>query len=70
MSIYGTSTGIIHTVTRAIAEIEYETSETLVPFNLVKYTDKDSGGLITDGAVVQMNFGGYSWKFMIVYKGG
>ncbi len=68
VSIRDTTTGTTHLVTQAIVEIDYEITETLVPFNLVKYTDRDSGGLITDAAVAQMDFGEYSGKFMIVYK--
>jgi hypothetical protein len=68
LSIRDTTTDIIHPVTQAIVEIDYEVTETVVPFNLVKYTDKDSGRLITDAAVAQVDFGDYSGKFMIVYK--
>lgn len=68
VSIRDTTTGTTHRVAQAIVGIDYEITETLVPFNLVKYADKDSGGLITDAAVAQMEFGAYSGKMMIVYK--
>ena len=62
------ATGAVHRVVKAVAEIEYEVTEQLIPFNLVKYTNTDSGALISDAAVADIDFGSVSGKLMIVYK--
>lgn len=61
-------TGIVHPVVKVLAEVDYETTEQFIPFEMVKYTDSDTGSLITDAAVADVNLGSLSGKLMIVYK--
>jgi hypothetical protein len=56
------ATGTVYPIVKAVAEIEYEVTEEFVPFNLMKYTDSDSGALITDAAVAEVDFGTVSGR--------
>ena len=62
------TTGLVYPIVKALVEIEYEVGEEFIPFNLVKYTNSDSGALITDAAVAEVDFGAVSGRLMIVYK--
>jgi hypothetical protein len=44
------ATGALCSIVNAVAEIEYDVTEDFIPFNLVKYSDTHTGGLITDAA--------------------
>lgn len=62
------ATGTLHPVAKAMADIEYEMTEELIPFNLVKYARSDTGSLVTDAAVADITVGAHRGKLMIVYK--
>jgi hypothetical protein len=62
------TTGNTHRVVKALAAVDYEVTEELVPFNLVTYERSPSGEVITDAAVAQVDLGALKGKFMIVYK--
>lgn len=68
LSLRDDATERLHPIVKALAEIEYEVTEDIVPFDLVKYTDGDTGALITDAAVAQLDFGKFAGRLMIVYK--
>lgn len=57
-------------IERATAEVEYEVSITLAPFDLRQYTDTASGELIADTAIAQIDVGEISGRFVIVSKAG
>ena len=57
-----------HPITSAIAEATYEVRDELVPFELVKYTDKGAGETVTDAAVANVTLGAQKGRFVFVMK--
>jgi hypothetical protein len=68
VSVRDDATGSVHPVQTAIADVEYEVTEHLTPFQLMTYTDHDSGSLITDAAVADLDLDDMSGRLVIVYK--
>jgi hypothetical protein len=62
------ATGTLHPVDKAMADIEYEMSEEFIPFNLIKYSNSETGSLLTDAAVAGITVGAHRGELMIVYK--
>jgi hypothetical protein len=62
------STGAVHAIGRAIADIEYQITEKLIPFKLVKYAMGDGGDPVTHAAMADIEAGTNGGKLMIMYK--
>ena len=60
------ATGTVHVIAKAVADIEYEITEKLIPFKLVKYAMVDSGATVTDAAMADIDVGINGGKLMIV----
>ena len=54
----------------AVVKIRYSIKQELIPFQLVKYQDKDGEGNITDVAYADLKFGDEETRMMIVFKEG
>ena len=73
LQIRDDETGEIRDVRQAVAEVEFEVEETMIPFDLSSYSSGHDGELITDVAAAEIDFGEIKGKIMIVYnqtKGG
>lgn len=62
------TTGNTHKVIKALAVVNYEVTEEIIPFNLVAYENSLAGDVITDAAVAQIDLGALNGKLMIVYN--
>ena len=62
------TSGRTYPVARAVAAVDWETTEEVVPFNLVRYETSPAGELLTDAAIVPLDLGSFKGKLMIVYK--
>jgi hypothetical protein len=60
--------GALHPLDGFMALVQYEVTETIVPFDLITYRDAGSASEIANAAVAQMNLVGLSGKLMIVYN--
>jgi hypothetical protein len=68
LQIRDDDTGFTHPVVKALAVVQYEIVEDLIPFALHSYTESPNGEPITDAAVANINLGGIKGKIMIVYE--
>jgi Restriction endonuclease len=62
------ASGAVQRVVQAVADIEYEIVEDLIPFNLVKYSKSDTGALVTDAAMADIDVGTHGGKVVIDEK--
>jgi hypothetical protein len=55
-------------IEHVVAEVEYEVSITLAPFDLKRYADAVSGETITDAAIANLEIGAVAGKLVIAYN--
>jgi Restriction endonuclease len=68
LKIRNDESGSVHPVVQALAVIQYEVTEEVIPFTLHSYSESSTGESITDAAVANINLGGIKGKVMIVFK--
>ena len=68
LQIRNDETGSIHPVVQALAVVQYDVTEEVIPFSLHSYAESSTGESITDAAVANINLGGIKGKVMIVFK--
>jgi hypothetical protein len=60
------ATGAVHAIGKAVADIDYEIIEKLIPFKLVKYAMSDNGTTVANAAMADIDVGTNGGKLMIL----
>jgi hypothetical protein len=68
LNVRDNATGVVYKVERALAVVDYEVTEQLIPFHLVTYAAAQGGDPITHAAVADLDLGPLKGKFVFRYK--